>query len=112
MRKLEKPSPPPKVIRALDELVKKLKKLYGDVEVYLFGSYAKGEWLEDSDIDIIVISKHFEELSLSERYRIVRSLASKKLSFEILTYTPREFEIVKDKSIVIQDAMKYWIKLT
>jgi len=46
-----------------------------------------------------------------ERYKQVRLLADKNLSFEILTYTPEEFEELKGRSIVLKDALKYWIKL-
>lgn len=112
LEKLRKLSLPPEVFKALEELVKALRERCDDVEVYLFGSYARGTWLEDSDIDLIVISKCFEGMGSEERYRYVRNLASKRLSFELLIYTPQEFEKVKKRSIVIQDAMEYWIKLT
>ncbi len=39
-------------------------------------------------------------------------LADKNLSFEILTYTPREFEELKRRSVVLKDASQHWIKLT
>jgi len=111
LEKLKKLSLPPNVIKALEELVERLKALYSDVEVYLFGSYARGTWLEDSDIDLIIISQSFEGMKPEERYRRVRGLASPKLPFEFLIYTPKEFKEVKDRSIVIQDALEYWIKL-
>jgi len=46
---------PRAVEHRLEELAETLRRAVGDVEAYLFGSYAKGEWLEDSDIDIIVV---------------------------------------------------------
>lgn len=109
---MKKLSLPPNVVKALEELVGSLKDICKDVRVYLFGSYARGVWLEDSDIDLIVVSRCFENMKPGERYRLVRSLSSRELAFELLIYTPKEFEKVKKKSIVLQDASEYWIELT
>ena len=50
----------------LTEYIKLLKKQFAGVEhVYLFGSYAKGNITEDSDIDIAVI---FEFIDESEKF--------------------------------------------
>ncbi|HIE13969.1 TPA: DNA polymerase III subunit beta, partial [Candidatus Bathyarchaeota archaeon] len=35
----------------------------------------------------------------------------RELSFEILTYTPEEFEELKERSVILKDASRYWIKL-
>jgi len=44
--------------KALDEFVKRAKKKYGDKieKIILFGSYARGEAKEESDIDVLVIT--------------------------------------------------------
>jgi len=47
---------PLRVEKALRALHEALRKTYGDAELYLFGSYAKGDWLEDSDVDVVVVS--------------------------------------------------------
>ena len=112
MRKLKKLSLPPKVTEAIIELVNSLKKSHADIEVYLFGSFAKGTWLEDSDIDLIIVSEYFKNMKPEKRYSYVRNLASRKVPFELLIYTPQEFEKARKKSIVIQDASEYWVKLT
>jgi len=100
------------VEQALNQLVKRLKENLGPLDVYLFGSFAKGDWLEDSDIDIVVVSDRFEGKSMPERINLVRRLASESLAFEILAYTPKELKEVLTKSMVIQDASTYWKKIT
>lgn len=101
-----------KVEESLAHLVKRLNETYGPSEVYLFGSFAKGEWLEDSDVDIVAISKGFEGKPMPERVKMVRVLAPKDIALEILPYTPEELEEALVKSITIQDASTYWKKVT
>jgi len=102
---------PLRVERALRTLLKALRGVYGDAEIYLFGSYARGCWLEDSDVDIIVVSDGFKEMSLPKRVGEVRRLAPKDTAFEILAYTPQELKEILKKSTVIQDAATYWRKI-
>ena len=100
-----------KVEEALNQLAKKLKETYGPVEIYLFGSFAKGDWLEDSDVDIIVVSEKFEGKPMPERVNIIRKLAPDNIAFEILAYTPKELKEATTKSIIIQDASVHWKRI-
>jgi predicted nucleotidyltransferase len=55
----------------LEEVGEKLKKLYGENlrGIILYGSYARGEATEDSDIDLIILLKDMEDISKEwERY--------------------------------------------
>ena len=109
MEKLELPR---KIRRALKKLRRDIVKVLDEnVEVYLFGSYARGDWLEDSDLDLIVVSDKFKGLSLGERYCLVRKLLPNNISVEILPYTPEEFKKAKKKSIVLKDALEYWVRI-
>ena len=100
------------VKEALSQLAEELKKNFGPVEMFLFGSFAKGDWFEDSDIDIIVVSETFKGKTMAERVNMVRKLAPDNLAFEILTYTSQELKEALVKSIAIQDASTYWKKIT
>jgi predicted nucleotidyltransferase len=56
---------------AIEEFVKRVKEKYGDriKKIIVFGSYARGEAKEDSDIDVLVITtgRRFEmQKDLSE----------------------------------------------
>jgi len=110
--RLKELSIPPRILKAIRDLVDSLKKLSGDVRVYLFGSYARGTWIEDSDVDLVIVSSYFEGMESSERYKLVRRLASDEVSFELLIYTPREFEEALKRSIVLKDASRYWVEIT
>ena len=105
------PRPPREVIDMLRESVRRLREVLGDVEVYLFGSYARGDWLLDSDIDLIVVSRGFEGLDLGKRCSLVRRFLPRDRGFDIIAYTPEEFEEARRRSIVIQDAAEYWVRV-
>ncbi|NPA23304.1 MAG: nucleotidyltransferase domain-containing protein [Crenarchaeota archaeon] len=97
----------------IKDFVKKLReKLEDDVRILLFGSYARGTWLKDSDLDIIVISNRFRGLKLHERYILVRELLPDNVSVDLLLYTEEEFEKFKRKSIILQDALTYAIDVS
>jgi predicted nucleotidyltransferase len=54
----------PKYIKTLLEKLKSgLKQMYGDQfrEMYLFGSYTRGDYDPDSDIDILIVLSDFEK---------------------------------------------------
>lgn len=54
-----------KVSKEIDEIKKKTERIfkaYDVSEAYIFGSYARGDFTEDSDIDIIIVSKKIKSL--------------------------------------------------
>jgi len=102
---------PKSVLDAIKIFLENLVREVGEAEVYLFGSYARGDWIEESDIDLIVISPRFRGLRMYDRMSMLRKLAPDTHGFEILAYTPEEFEIVKRSSVIIKDASEYWIRL-
>jgi predicted nucleotidyltransferase len=103
---------PRDVVVDIEEFTRRIREKCPDVKVYLYGSYAKGTWLRDSDVDLIVVSKCFENTEFSARYPALRKLASDKRSFEILAYTPEELREALEKSVVVKDASTYWIEVT
>lgn len=89
-----------------------VKGRLGDAAVYLAGSYARGDWLRDSDLDLIVVSPRFRWLKLHERYALVRDLLPLDMSADLLLYTPEEFERARRKSAILQDMLEYAVPLT
>lgn len=109
---MKKPLRLPKAVEhRIEELAENLRRAIGDVEVYLFGSYAKDEWLEDSDIDLIVVSKSFKGENIVERISKLRRILPEDLAFEILAYTPVELKLALQKSVTVQDAATYWRRI-
>jgi predicted nucleotidyltransferase len=81
----------PEKIR-LDEIVRILLEQYGPIEkIILFGSYARGDTDEYSDLDLILIKK--------TQQRFIERLVSVPLlpvHADVFVYTPEEFEQMKE----------------
>ncbi len=75
----------------------------------MFGSYARGVQREDSDVDIIIVSRDFRDNSVFERVDLTtgigRELVRKvKKPFDLLFYSDAEWN--GDRSLVINIAKK------
>ena len=64
---------------ALSDYIKKLSKEIKVKSAILFGSYAKGNWESDSDIDIAVFSDDFANL---ERTEAIAFLLNRTLNYD------------------------------
>ena len=87
------------------------KKLIRIQKVILFGSAARGQMTEDSDLDIIVISPDFKKMDYMKRLQLLSRARDNKFCFipmDILGYTPEEFDKMAkpDQSIVLSEAKR------
>lgn len=94
--------------------IKKLKerivKEYRPEKIILFGSLAKGDYHELSDIDMIVIKK--TKKRFLERIGDVLSLNDTNMCLECFAYTPEEFaEMIEEENPFIEEALKSGIVL-
>ena len=80
--------------KAIEELIEKLKLIYGDnlVKVILYGSKARGDSTEDSDIDIMVVLKDYIDIK-KERFKIYDIVWSVCYVYDLLISV-----IIKNKS--------------
>ena len=60
--------------------------------IFLFGSYAEGNPLEDSDIDLLVIDERANSRKKDLAFEINMALFPRNYHLDLLTYTPTEFE--------------------
>ena len=51
-----------KIMKSIQKYIEKISKYYKIDAIILFGSYAKGNENEDSDIDIAIISSDFKDV--------------------------------------------------
>ncbi len=84
------------------EYTQTLKTLGVNVErVILYGSYALGNQREDSDIDLVIISKDFRKMNLRERLEVLGIAAARIMKpVEAKGYTPEEIEMTSQASFL------------
>ena len=101
-------------IKNVKKFLQELCKYIRIEEAYLFGSYVKNTWLKTSDIDLVVVSPDFKNMKYIDRLELIHRVQWRlKLDhyIEVIPLTPEEFKEKIDKSIVLRDARKYWIKI-
>jgi predicted nucleotidyltransferase len=88
------------------EVVPLLFQEFKPSKVFIFGSRIKGNATANSDLDVIVVSDHFNTVPFIKRMTLLSIKARFPKHVDYLCYTPEEFERVKISSAVIQDALQ------
>ncbi len=78
-------------------------------KVVLFGSIARGDYAEGSDADLIVVSKSWAGRSYVERLSLLYRLWRGKVDANFVALTPEELRERIMTSVVLRDAVSYWI---
>ncbi|MCL1877877.1 MAG: nucleotidyltransferase domain-containing protein [Defluviitaleaceae bacterium] len=91
----------------LDEVANSIKSVHPDCTVILFGSYARGEQGEDSDLDICVL---VNEITYRRADMEVDAACAIRENFplpmDIMLYTYDEFEEKSQKKYLVQHEIK------
>ena len=99
-----------KNLKIIKDYFKKLKKI--NVErIVFFGSRARGNFHKDSDFDLIIVSKKFENLRQDRRVLLSYKLWKNDFALELLCYTPKEFEERKNGLNIVSEALKTGIEI-
>ena len=85
-----------KIYEQLREFAHLLKTKHKVKTVYLYGSFARGDFHEGSDIDLIIVGEF--EGKMPQRIKEVLDLTA--LPVEPLVYTEAEFEQMKERSFL------------
>lgn len=89
----------PRIERELARIVDALKSL-GVERVILFGSHARGDFNEASDIDLVVILETNQRF-LDRIDRVLEQIEPCSLPVEALVYTPAEYEELRRRGAVL-----------
>ena len=83
-------------------------------EVIVFGSYARGDWLTTSDLDLILVSRGWRGRIIDRPDPIYRLLARKRPPVwpQILCYKPEELEELTASPTSLADASNYWLRIS
>lgn len=91
----------------IEEVKKRLIKVYQPLEIYIFGSYAWGTPNEDSDLDLAIIV----DRCFPNKYEMLveghKALIGLKLPKDLFLYTKDEFEEYSEDSTRLTHKIKY-----
>ncbi len=81
-------------LNIIDDLVSKLKKFYKPDLVILFGSMARGDFTEESDLDLLIV-KNTKKSPIWRRVE-VRKILSTETPLDVIVYTHSEFKRLRE----------------
>jgi len=77
--------------KEIKKVVDKIVKNYKPEKIILFGSFATGKSIKDSDVDLLIV-KNTKEPRTKRHLEVDRMLLDRDIPLDILVYTPREIE--------------------
>jgi len=94
------------LFKNLSKIVKKILELEGDnlESIILFGSRARGDYLSDSDFDILIILKECKDRMIDRPLKYYEVISS--MPIDLSVYTVNEFEkMYKDGNCLVLDIL-------
>ena len=83
--------------KTLDLIVKRLIRAAQPTKIILFGSHARGDAEEGSDLDLLVVKREVAN-RLEEIVRLREAIGKVGMGIDLLVYTPDEFDAKRDWS--------------
>jgi len=97
--------------RITKRYIQKLARSMTINKAILTGSWATGKYLEDSDVDLIIVSDDFSKMTLSERLSYLQKNWKNRVPLEAFGYTVEEFQKLRRRSTYVRDAIRNGIVL-
>jgi len=95
----------------IDRFVAAVADKYDPEKILLFGSRARGDYLLESDVDILIVSKKFEGTNWLKRIMDVSLLWNGLVTLEPICYTPAEFDEKKKMIGIVNEAVREGLEL-
>lgn len=77
--------------KQVEDIKKQIIERYKPEKIIIFGSYARGNFDKDSDVDFLIIKKDTPERGI-DRIREVSKLIKRNIAVDFLVYSPYEIE--------------------
>jgi hypothetical protein len=97
-----------KIKKQILKFLKKIKEFKIEKAI-IFGSRIRGDYLEESDIDLILVSDDFKNIPFTDRMGKVYTYYNAKelkVPLELICYTKKEFQHKSKIPGLVQDALK------
>ena len=79
----------------LDEVIRRIRAVSDPEQIILFGSYARGDFGPDSDVDLLVV-KSGVEAPRQESVRLRRALRGLLIPIDVVVATPQQMQRHRD----------------
>ncbi len=100
-----------KADKRISEFMKKVRKRFKVEKAILFGSRARGDYFENSDYDILIVSGDFKGTFFTHRMAKLYEFWEHECDLEPLCYTIEEFEKKRKQLGIVQDAVKEGVEV-
>ena len=101
----------PEVRRFLTESLGRIMAHLEPEALLLFGSRVENRADEWSDIDLVVVSRRFENMRVLERMRHFRTVARPHIRVDALCYTPDEFDYMMTQPSMVREVMETGVRV-
>jgi len=99
-------------VKAIKLFLKNIQKKFKPEKIILFGSRARDDALEDSDFDLLIISKKFKGMNQYKRIISIYSLERESVSVDVICLTPEEYSQRSEELSIIGEAAKEGVEIT
>jgi len=91
----------------VEDFLRRVRQKYEITSALLFGSRTRGDYLADSDYDVLLVSPDFRGVFFSQRSALMYDFWMYwPLEVEPLCYTPEEFEMKKKQIGIVSETVK------
>lgn len=97
------------IMNVIKKFLDELSKYIHIEEAYLYGSYARGDYLKTSDIDLIIISDDFKHTKFTERRDMIENIVwglRLRPHIDAIPLTHNELRYKIKESFLLIDASK------
>lgn len=100
-----------KIKKELKNFLIKVNERFNINEAILFGSRARGDSLDISDVDLIIVSDDFSDIPFRKRMAEVIEFWEGDVDLEVICYTRKEFNKLKERIGLVKTAVEEGIEL-
>ncbi len=100
-----------KEISEVRKLVKSVRRKITVDRAIVFGSRARGNNLQDSDLDLIIVSGNFRGIFFTDRPKFIYPYWKARVPLEVICLTPEEFDEKRREITIIREAVRDGISL-
>ena len=73
-------------------MVSQIIQKFHPQKIIAFGSFARGDFNEDSDLDLCIIRENLPTLPIERKFQIYSLLEHRKIPVDVVMYQPEEFK--------------------